>query len=201
MKRFSTPCFVLLPLLLGACESDDVQKTLGLNREAPDEFIVVSRPPLSLPPEFTLRPPRPGEAPRGSAADEQARSLITGKPAASVADPVMLEAPTVNTAVTPVTRNDALSGGAANLLRRAGADSGDEGIRAQLSNDAATPADTSNAESLLDKITGAEKNEPTVDAEKEAERLRSNKDSGKALTDGEVPVEKPGGNSLIDRIF
>ncbi|MDX2094941.1 MAG: DUF3035 domain-containing protein [Alphaproteobacteria bacterium] len=194
-------CVVLLPLLLAACEDGAVRNTLGLNRPAPDEFTVVSRPPLSLPPEFTLRPPRPGEAPRGIATDEQARALLTGKPATQTRDAEALDAPATDTAVAPVLRNDTLSEGANRLLTRAGATTADESIRSKLTEDAATPPDTSTATSLVDALNGAEKNEPTVDAAKEAERLRSNKDAGKPVTEGAVPEEKPKKRSLIDRIF
>jgi hypothetical protein len=202
MKKILKTVLVLFPLMLTACEAGDVQETLGIKRDAPDEFTVVSRPSLSIPPEFTLRPPRAGEAPLGSAADDQARSLLTGKPVRSLADPSKLgDVSTVETAVTPVTRSDALSGGATSLLKRAGADARQEDIRTKLQVDAATPADTSAATTLMDKISGEQKSEPTVDAAKELERLRSNKSEGKPVTQGEVPTEKQGSGSLLDRIF
>ncbi len=201
MKKNLKSLVMLLPLMLSACDNSSVQETLGINREAPDEFSVVSRPPLSLPPEFTLRPPRAGEAPRDTATDVKARELITGKPASVLPNPNKLETPATATAVTPVLGSDALSTGAQSLLKRAGAAGAHDDIRSQLGADAATPADTSTAKTLLDQISGAEKNEPTVDAKKEAERLRANKDEGKPMTEGEVPVEKSGTRSLIDRIF
>jgi hypothetical protein len=201
MTHFPRIALILLPLLLAACEDGAVRNTLGLDRSAPDEFTVVSRPPLSVPPEFTLRPPRPGEEPRGVATDDQARSLITGKPVTSRADVNTLDAPSVESAVTPVLRNDTLSTGANSLLKRAGAEVADDTIRTKLGEDARRPADTSNAKTLLDQLSGAEKNEPTVDAKKEAERLRDNKDAGKPLNEGEVAEEKPVKRSLIDRIF
>lgn len=200
MKYFPRIAFVLLLPLLAACEDGAVRNTLGLDRSAPDEFTVVSRPPLSVPPEFTLRPPRPGEEPRGMAMDAQARSLITGKPVAPT-DVNALDAPNVESAVTPVLRKDALSTGANSLLKRAGAEVADETIRTKLGEDARRPVDTSNAKTLLDQLSGAEKNEPTVDAKKEAERLRDNKDAGKPLNEGEVAEEQPVKRSLIDRIF
>ena len=43
---------------LTACEG--VKKQFGLTKQSPDEFRVVARAPLSLPPDFTLRPPEPG---------------------------------------------------------------------------------------------------------------------------------------------
>src|ERR1700733_85044 len=50
-------------LLLGGCSGDTLSRTFGLTRDAPDEFTVTTRAPLSMPPDYSLRPPRPG-APR-----------------------------------------------------------------------------------------------------------------------------------------
>lgn len=180
-------CLVGL-LFLAACEGNEVKETLGLNRDAPDEFTVVSRPPLSVPPEFNLRPPRPGEAPLGIKAEDKAKSLITG----------------INSAGAPV---DAVqtaqpaNGAAASLLRKAGAERADSGIREKLGVDERTPLENKNAKTLMEQLSGKEKNEPTVDAKKEAERLRSNKDSGKPINEGDIPENKPENDSLIDRIF
>ncbi len=44
---------------LGAC-SQEAKEDLGLAKVAPDEFSVITRAPLSVPPDYTLRPPRPG---------------------------------------------------------------------------------------------------------------------------------------------
>jgi hypothetical protein len=38
------------------------KRALGLERSAPDEFRVITKAPLVMPPDFALRPPRPGEA-------------------------------------------------------------------------------------------------------------------------------------------
>ena len=54
---------LLIPMAvlgLSACSGDDLTRTFGLTRDAPDEFQVTTRAPLSMPPDFTLRPPRPG---------------------------------------------------------------------------------------------------------------------------------------------
>ena len=40
-----------------------MQSALGLGKSPPDEFAVVTKAPLVVPPDFSLRPPRPG-APR-----------------------------------------------------------------------------------------------------------------------------------------
>ena len=199
MKRFLAPCLLTLPLLLTACEGG-VREAIGLTRDAPDEFAVVSRPPLSIPPEFSLRPPRAGEAPRGLSADDAARSTLIGKPVEDTSK-TELVAPAVETAVVPVQRSDVLSGGASNLLKHAGADAVSENIREQLSADAVAPVDTSNAKTFMDKLVGQDKVEPVVDAAKEADRLRANKDAGKPVTEGDVPEEKVKPRSFIDRVF
>lgn len=202
MKKTLKCCLLVLPLLLTACDNGGMRESLGLTRDAPDEFTVVSRPPLSLPPDFTLRPPRPGEPPRGTTPDAQARSLLTGKPVSTTPTDVnKLESPTVDTAVTPVIASDAMTGGASSILKRAGADNADESIRDKLGVDATTPRDNSDAKTLLEQISGKDKSEPTVDAKKEAERIRGGKDTGKPITEGETPNEEMKKKSLIDRIF
>jgi len=50
--------FVLLALALTACE--DFKKAVGIEKTSPDEFAVESRAPLTIPPDFDLRPPAPG---------------------------------------------------------------------------------------------------------------------------------------------
>lgn len=69
---------VLVTLALSACSSSTKQ-ALGLERTPPDEFAVVSRAPLSVPPEFSLRPPTPGAPrPQEGRASDQARRALTG---------------------------------------------------------------------------------------------------------------------------
>lgn len=45
-----------LPLILASC-SNGVKETLGMKKPAPDEFLVISNPPLSVPPSFELVSP------------------------------------------------------------------------------------------------------------------------------------------------
>jgi hypothetical protein len=69
-------------LQLGGCSKGTVQDALGMSKRAPDEFAVVRRAPLIVPPDYDLRPPEPG-APRpnvGRTAD-QARVALTGNQA------------------------------------------------------------------------------------------------------------------------
>ncbi len=51
----------------------------GGGRNAPDEFAVVTKAPLTLPPDYALQPPRPGETrPQELSPSERARQLIIG---------------------------------------------------------------------------------------------------------------------------
>lgn len=64
--------------------SGGAQETLGLKKKAPDEFAVVRNAPLSLPPNFSLRPPKPGAVGEGREAQrDQARALLVGGSSAS----------------------------------------------------------------------------------------------------------------------
>jgi hypothetical protein len=46
-------------LLVNSCTSQQ-SNVFGEEKKAPDEFAVYSRAPLSMPPDFGLRPPKPG---------------------------------------------------------------------------------------------------------------------------------------------
>lgn len=187
--------------LLAACSGGSVRDTLGLNKDAPDEFVVVSRPPLSIPPEFELRPPRPGEPPRIPSAEAEARRQLLGTPS----QPASLDEapqPSAATGVVPVLSADAPSDATSSFMKRLGAGTADDTIREKLSTDAVTePAPDKKSESLYEEIVGSQKKEPTVDAKKEAERLRDNKDAGKPANEGETPTNESKPDSVIDKIF
>jgi hypothetical protein len=53
---------------------------LGLNSQAPDEFRVVAKAPLVVPPDYALRPPAPGEPrPQELQPESQARIALLGQ--------------------------------------------------------------------------------------------------------------------------
>ena len=55
----------------------DFRRAIGMDRIGPDEFAVESRAPLTIPPEFDLRPPQPGAPrPQEATAAEKARKVI-----------------------------------------------------------------------------------------------------------------------------
>jgi len=58
-KTFILPALLAAVFVLNGCTSTD-NNVFGEDKPAPDEFAVYSRAPLSLPPDFGLRPPKPG---------------------------------------------------------------------------------------------------------------------------------------------
>ncbi len=74
-----TRALMAVSLLLGlaACSGDELTRTFGLTRDAPDEFQVTTRAPLSMPPDFSLRPPRPGASrPQELTQQQQAEAAL-----------------------------------------------------------------------------------------------------------------------------
>ncbi len=192
-------------LALTACTGQDVQETFGMNRKAPDEFVVYSRPPLSVPPEFDLKPPRPGEeSPNVVTTEDQARQVLLGtkrKPATLDEAAAKVDS-SVETAVEPVLQSDAPSGAQSSFLKKAGTAKADPDIRATLGKDVIeAPKKKKKAESLYESIVGDDKNEPVVDAKGEAERIRDNRDKGKPVTEGKTPTKDEKPKSVLDKIL
>src|ERR1700754_1237543 len=65
---------------LGALSACASSKATGFgNRNAPNEFAVTRSPPLVIPPDFSLRPPRPGAPrPQETAPSAQALAVMFG---------------------------------------------------------------------------------------------------------------------------
>lgn len=161
----------LIPFALGACSN--AKEQLGLERKSPDEFAVVKRAPLEMPPGFNLRPPSPGAPrPQEKSSDMQAKAAILGED---------------ETQVVPSggqTTSEAL------LVQQAGAQYIDPDIRAKVDQETLETRDDNRpvAEKLLG-IVGADSEPPAtvVNATKESERIQKNMEEGKPVTEGETP--------------
>ena len=67
---------------LGGCQS--ASKAMGIAKVTPDEFRVVTKAPLVIPPEYALRPPAPGEPrPQELQPESAARAALAGQAAAA----------------------------------------------------------------------------------------------------------------------
>src|SRR6478672_5890781 len=71
--------------LLAGCNS--FREATGANKDAPDEFAVVTKAPLIIPPDFNLKPPRPGAPPANqlSSTDAAQAALYNTDPASTAA--------------------------------------------------------------------------------------------------------------------
>ncbi|HLZ83932.1 MAG TPA: DUF3035 domain-containing protein [Caulobacteraceae bacterium] len=68
---------------LGGCSA--TSHALGLSKVTPDEFRVVTKAPLVLPPDYSLRPPAPGEPrPQELQPESAARTAMLGQREAEV---------------------------------------------------------------------------------------------------------------------
>ncbi|PWC88049.1 hypothetical protein TSO5_23055 [Azospirillum sp. TSO5] len=78
MARLPLIGLALAALTLAGCS--DVRRSIGLDRQSPDEFAVVSRAPLTLPPSMQDLPkPRPGAArPQDSTPTQTAAGAVFG---------------------------------------------------------------------------------------------------------------------------
>lgn len=192
---------VLAVVLLAACSQGEVKENLGLVREAPDEFRVVSRPPLSVPKEFYLVPPTPGAEPAfGLSAEGQARDLVTGGRADARTLPLeQRQNALADTAAPVVTTAPLASSAEENFLRRAGTDSADPAIRGTLAKERAAAVEEE--PDMLDRLRGDGDGDPVVDAGAEKQRLEANKKANKPAAEGDVPVVDPKKKSTLERLF
>jgi hypothetical protein len=190
-------------LVLAACAGGSVQRALGLSKRSPDEFAVVSRAPLIVPPDYELRPPRPGEPrPQVGTTADQARATLVGQGSA----PGTLDDATAP-ALPPAQRlAAATSAGQQALLGEAGGGATDPEIRRRIAeeNQSLAAVEDELFTRLLhwrEPVTlGA-----TVDAQAEAERLRANRSSGRPATEGDTPTvverrQSPLG-ALVEKVF
>ena len=54
---------VLGTALLALPGCDSLRREAGMTKQSPDEFAVVTKAPLIIPPDFNLHPPAPGAPP------------------------------------------------------------------------------------------------------------------------------------------
>ncbi len=177
---------VALGALVSACS--DARKAIGIDKSTPDEFKVVSRAPLSLPPDYSLRPPQPGAPrPQEGTIPEQARQVVIGAPARR----------TVTSAPLPET-----SGGESALLTQAGAARVQPGIRDIVNQEASVLADADRT--FVDRLIFWRKPEEpgvVIDPQREAQRLRENQALGRPVNEGDTPIIRRRQKGALEGIF
>ena len=169
-------------LLLGGC-GDSLSRTFGLTRDAPDEFSVTTRAPLSMPPEFALRPPRPG-ASRPQEQSDRVQAELTLAPQAALS---------ANAAPAITPGQDA-------LLAAAGP-AAPADIRRRIDQD--TQLDRPQ-QGFADRMLFWQTPPPAgtqIDAGKETQRLRENAALGNDSTIGTTPIIQPAKKGFLQGMF
>jgi hypothetical protein len=195
-ERFRISGFVCL-LLLSGCGTTTVKETLGIDQRAPDEFRVVSRPPLSVPPQFSLRPPAVPDGTNTIGADDKARAALVG---GRIDDNRFQLGSTPDaTAVKPAAAGKTTA--ESRLLEQAGATSADPTVRRELAEEKLIKQQEKEERPWWDLGLAPEKKEPVVDAKGEAQRLEKNEREGKAPTEGETATTKPKDRGILDWLW
>lgn len=170
-----------LSLSLAGCGSGGLREALGYGKDAPDEFAIVTKAPLVIPPDFALRPPRPG-APRPQEANLDpsivAQSALIGDRSA-----------------TPLPETGSI--GEQALLEQTGAAAADPRIRQVVNAETRTlvEKDKTFTSDVLFWQQRVPPDERLVDSAGERQRIQQNSAEGKPVTEGETPStapEKPG---------
>lgn len=172
-----------LPLLLAGC-GENMSRTFGLQRDAPDEFQVTTRAPLSMPPDFSLRAPRPGESrPQERSGPEAAQALLAPQAALGAGG-----------------REAAASPGVAALLQAAGPRAPAD-IRSKVESESNLDRPPPG---LVDRLMfwRSPPNEGglQIDPQREAQRLRENAALGQNVTEGDSRIIQPRSRTLFDRL-
>lgn len=182
MSRVWTVSIVLAALALGGCgESGSI---FGFERGGPDEFTVVRRQPLSMPPDATLRPPQPGadQSTRDLGSNRAREGLLAAAPDG--------ETPLGTSAIPQYTGPTGPSQGEVALVQRVAAYYGVEpGIRRTVDQESRQLA--LEQESLVNKLLFWREPPPpgtVLDAAAESRRLRENEALGKPVNSGAAPV-------------
>ncbi|HXV01496.1 MAG TPA: DUF3035 domain-containing protein [Caulobacteraceae bacterium] len=78
VNRLAAVALVMGAAALSGCNT--ASKALGMSKVTPDEFRVVTQAPLVVPPDFSLRPPAPGEPrPQELQPESAARVALLGQ--------------------------------------------------------------------------------------------------------------------------
>ncbi|MDP7548449.1 MAG: DUF3035 domain-containing protein [Alphaproteobacteria bacterium] len=192
-------------LALGLSACDTLREQAGLTKKAPDEFTVITKAPLVMPPDFSLRPPRPGARPRQEVtprARARAALLSAGKESRATAGRAQQAGRNVIAGAAGKVSNVKPSGAELALLRKAGALGTDSSIRQIVNRETTVLAEKDS--SFADRLLFWRKKAPfgsTVDAGKEAQRLRQAAAAGDAPNKGETPIIKRRKRGLLEGIF
>ncbi len=169
---------VLAGLALSLAGCDTLRSAAGVDKAAPDEFAVVTKAPLVVPPDFNLRPPRPGAPPTN-------QSSPTGAAQAALFsdDPNAIQE-SLGTSYSAEEKQ---------LLASSGAATADHSIRQQLASDEKSMEGAD--QSFTDKVLfGGDAKPDTgrpVNADAEKQRIDAAKSAGQTTPGGGQVATQP----------
>ena len=190
MKTSAALASILISVMaLTGCE--ETKRVFGKTKEAPDEFAVYRRAPLTLPPDSDLRPPTPGVA-RPQVVNPRDRARAAIGLSAKNTDKVDLSKS------EDITR---LSNGERALLALTGANKANPQIRNLVEKNTADLYE--NNETFTDKMVfwRSRNKGVAIDPEKELKRIREAQSLGKQLKSNEIPSAKRKKKGLLEGIF
>ena len=195
----------MLSLTTGLSACGGVRKELGLGRSNPDEFAVVSQAPLSLPPDYELRPPQPGVSrPQDVTPTSQAEQSLfrrNAKPGQRISAGDVF--PGVSAAPrTAVSKSGLANQGEDRLLSLAGADRAMPNIRATVNRESSELAVTE--KTISDSIVFWRDPPPpgtVVDATEEQKRLKDNQALNQPVNKGATPTIDRKGKGTLGGLF
>jgi hypothetical protein len=180
---------------LSGCDS--ARETFGFTKQAPDEFEVVTRAPLVIPPDYGLRPPQPGaQRPQEKEIRDQARETVTGRNADTTGRPQL-----ASTSPTPAAGAPRTEGERA-LLTKAGALDADPAIRRTVDRESTLLAEADSG--FIDRLIFWQDKPPpgtVVDPDAETKRIREAMAQGDAPTKGETPIITRRKKGWLEGIF
>ncbi len=167
-----------------------MRQAVGLEKSTPDEFRVVARAPLSMPPHYGLKAPRPGATrPQVTKIPDKARQIVIDGNGARKNNAVLDK------------RFRGRPAGELALLKKAGTNNIDPNIRRLIDRESTNLATVKRgfAEKLIfwkkPPLQGV-----VVDPKLEARRLRENAALGRPVTTGDTPVIKRKEGGLFGNI-
>ncbi len=172
---------VLLAPLLAGC-GDSTKRALGWEKTPPDEFSVMTRAPLVLPPDYDLRPPNPNGVRSEEATTDRAKKVLMASPSVAGPAPQSKDGSTADGGLV------GLSPGESALLKKAGAEKATAAIRKQV--DEETTSLVEESKSFTDDLMFWQTKPPpgeVVDPAKEQKRLETNASLGQSATEGDTP--------------
>lgn len=200
-----TLAVVSLALVLGACEN--VKDQLGLNKSSPDEFAVLTRAPLTLPPDYKLRPPDPGAVrPQEVSVQERVKAALyntSPEGAGNASTATVGESALLSRAGSSVAGSGPTATvGESALLSLAGSSAQQSNIRAVINRDNAIFAEEDgNFVDALIFWRDPEDSSTIVDPAREDQRLQEAEATGEAPNAGETAVIERRNQGLLEGLF